>query len=273
MKNPLIYQECTSHLTVFLVLVATVCLVWLYPAQASDVGANNEDDAMLRKLFALHSKLAGQGNLESTVKLGVLYELGEGVAKNRDKAIQLYQYAADHGNESAIELLRKIRSNKSATDRELSEITVPTPKAKITDVTDETRNRRELETRLQQEKASAEAARLELENLRRSQLKELEIQQRLKVEIEKVQQAQEQIARERARAEAKAEEGRREMELSRKKKAEEQQKQAELAKAEAAVVAKTTPENPPPAAPDGEQQNFSSNPCNTPVAKFMSTCD
>ena len=86
------------------------------------------DEEMLHKLFEFHSKLATQGNLESVVKLGAMYEHGEGVAKDRKRAIELYRYAADRGNKTAMELIANIESNKPTRRSDSIKIKVPTPK-------------------------------------------------------------------------------------------------------------------------------------------------
>lgn len=230
------------------------------------------DDSMMQKLFEFHSKLAKQGNLESVTRLGVMYERGEGVAKNRDKAIELYRYAVDSGYKPANELLTNILANKKSNiepKSTLDTIRVPTPK---TDITKE--NSEELQAKLEQEKAAAAAAREELDKMLEAKRKEEEKQQRLQQEIQDMKRAQEQLALERA----KAEEIRREMERLRK------QHEAELETQK--LMAKKSQEQPqsqaqkteqPPAATEAENKTdkttFSSNPCNTPAAKFMSTCN
>lgn len=227
------------------------------------------DEVMLHKLFEFHSKLASQGNLESVVKLGAMYERGEGVAQDRKRAIELYRYAADRGNEAAMELLANIKSNNSnSAGNNAINIKVPIPKDERTRDNDNEaiQKQKELENNLQLEKAAAEAARIELENMRRAQQEEQEKQQKLQAELAKIQQVQEQLARERDKAEA----ARREMELLRKKQEEELQKQKEMALKQQEQTAQAQEEKEQKAE---EQKKFSSNPCNTPAAKFMSTCN
>jgi hypothetical protein len=264
------YHRLSIHKLGIVALIGLVISVWVLPVVAE---YSAENDPMMRRLFALHSKLANNGNLESVVKLGGMFERGEGIAKDHEKAIQLYKYAADQGNEFALGLLTKAKSEKSKinSDNDISSINIPKSKETPTKESEaaQIQQKLELEIKLQKEKAAAETARAELEALRRAQQQELAAQQRLKAEIEKVQQAQEQIERERA----KAEQYRREMELARQKHEEELKAQAENSKTQQAVAVKPTTVNTPPDDQDSEKTNFSSNPCNTPVAKFMSTCN
>ena len=238
------------------------------------------DDVMMRKLFEFHSKLARQGNLESITRLGVMYERGEGVEKDRRKATELYQTAAEQGYKPAQELLDNITSNKSNTKTQfdaLDNIRVPQLKKEITTNKAAIVKQKELERKLQQEQAGAEAARQELDKLRQSKQEEEEKQQKLLEEIQNVKKAQEQLALERAKAEA----TRLEMERLRKKQEEELKKQ-ELQKqalqqqkvqAESQLQQQSKQAQPQPEKDKAADAKFSSNPCNTPAARFMSTCN
>jgi DNA polymerase III gamma/tau subunit len=252
----------------WLVLVVVVCFGFSWAIAAEEISG---DEVMLRKLFEFHSKLANQGNLESVVKLGAMYERGEGVAQDRKRAIELYRYAADRGSKAAMELLANIESNQpNRAGKSAINIKVPTPKSASTRNNESIKRQKELESKLQREKAAAEAARRELENMRRAQQEEQEKQEKLQAELARIQEVQDQLARERAKAEA----ARREMELLRKKQEEELQKQKEIAQKLQEQAAKEQQEKELKAQQEAEEQKkFSSNPCNTPAAKFMSTCN
>ncbi|MGD8570734.1 MAG: hypothetical protein PVJ39_21790 [Gammaproteobacteria bacterium] len=234
---------------------------------------------MLQKLYELHLKLAQQGNLESITRLGMMYERGEGVDKNRDKAIELYRTAADKGYKPAIKLLANITSNKPNDEltRSLDDLRVPTLKRQIADDNDKIRKQRKLEEKLRREQAEAERARRELERLRQSKQEEQEKQRKLLEEIQNVKQVQEQLAREREKAEA----ARREMEQLRKKQEEElqrQQAQREALERQRELAQQNQSEQKPAAEKtqdkeDKPEKTFSSDPCKTPAAKFMSTCN
>ena len=235
---------------------------------------------MMQKLFEFHSKLAKQGNLESVTRLGVMYERGEGVEKNRKKAIELYQFAVNGGYKPAQEMLSNILANKSNTTKAsnaLDNIRVPTPKNLSASDAAEAERQKELQQQLEQEQAAAAAAREELEKVLQAKQDEELKQQKLQQEMLSVKQAQEQLALERAKAEA----IRREMEKLRKQREQELEDQKLLAtkSQEQAVVEEQSPEAA--TAPAGssapektsDKPTFSSDPCKTPAARFMSTCN
>ena len=227
------------------------------------------DEQMFSKLFAFHSKLASQGNLESITQLGLMYERGEGVKKDRKKAIELYQIAADKGYQPAIEYLVNInakKSNSSAPVNTADRLRVPTPKETASNSSNPANNQQELEDKLEKQQQEAKAARAELEKLRQTKLEQERKQKQLQDEIEQARKTQEKIARERDKAEA----ARRELELAKKKQLPAAQKQQDAALNQ---PNKVQPENTSSKAKDGKDSNFSSNPCNTPAAKFMSTCN
>ena len=238
-----------------------------------------DEDPMLRKLYELHLKLANQGNVESITRLGMMYESGEGVKKDRNKAIELYQSAATQGYQPAIELLVNITANKSNDDliNTLDDLRVPTIKKQIANDNAEIRKQKKLEDKLRREQGEAEAARQELERLRQSKQEEEEKQRKLLEEIQNVKKVQEQLAQEREKAEA----ARREMELLRKRQQEElkkQQVQQQALESQKAMLqqgqAQQSPvDEKPQVKEDKPEKTFSSNPCNTPAAKFMSTCN
>jgi TPR repeat protein len=67
---------------------------------------------MAHEVFISHSSLdkpvADQGNASAQINLGLLHESGQGVTKDLDEAVKLYQKAADQGNEGAIANLKRL---------------------------------------------------------------------------------------------------------------------------------------------------------------------
>lgn len=67
---------------------------------------------MAHEVFISHSSLdkpvADQGNASAQINLGWLYESGQGVTKDLDEAVKLYQKAADQGNQTAIANLKRL---------------------------------------------------------------------------------------------------------------------------------------------------------------------
>jgi hypothetical protein len=51
---------------------------------------------------------ANHGDVSGYIALGSLYEYGEGVSKNHDKAAEYYRKAADLGNETAKYCLKRL---------------------------------------------------------------------------------------------------------------------------------------------------------------------
>ena len=264
------YQRLKSRLSDRVNILILIGIIVCLCSSIVEAAEFDNEKSMMHRLFELHSRLASQGNLESITRLGVMYERGEGVEKNRNKAIDLYEFAAERGYQPAIEYLANInanKTNKSNFSENVDDFKAPVVKKKISDAELAQQKQEELEDQLHQEQAAAEAAREELNKLKQSKQEDDENQKKLQEEIKKVQEAQEKLARERARAET----ARREMELVQKKREEDLKKQRALAnknpgqnQANEQSQAKL---NKP------EKTNFSSNPCNTPAAKFMSTCN
>jgi TPR repeat protein len=267
--------------TFFLRCYALAAVVLVLCAGAINVFAADSkiDDPMLQRLYELHLKLAQQGNLESITRLGMMYERGEGVDKSREKAIELYRTAANKGYKPAIKLLANITSKNPDEEltKALDELRVPTLKKQIADDKEKIRKQKKLEEKLRREQAEAERARRELERLRQSKQEEEEKQRKMLEEIQKVKQVQEQLAREREKAEA----ARREMEQLRKKQEEElkrQQAQREALERQRELAQQGQSEQSPAEEKtqdkeDKPDKTFSSDPCKTPAAKFMSTCN
>ena len=268
------YRHIVNQLSVKLsgVLLVTGVVLTLFTVSVCTAADRDQtDNSMIKKLLEFHTKMAKQGNLESIVKLGTMYERGEGVNKDRNKAIKLYKLAADQGYKPAQEMLANILSDKPNTSKRtytIDTIRVPTQKNNSANREEETLKEKELQLKMEREKAAS--AREELEKLRQSQLEEQEKQRHLLEEVERVKQAQEALAQERAKAEA----ARLELERLRKQQEEALRKQQELAK-------KLQQQSPPGQQAETKQESgdtaekstFSSDPCNTPAAKFMSTCN
>lgn len=253
-------------------LVILIITAVIVPFIALPVSAQQPTDnsVMMQKLLEFHTKLAKQGNPESIAKLGTMYENGEGVHKDRNKAIKLYRLAADKGYRPAQQLLANILANKSNVSKRAYApeiLKVPTPK--INTATDDAKQQKQIELQIKLEREKAAAAREELERLRQARIKEQEKQQHLLNEVEKVQQAQEELARERARAEA----ARRELEQLRKQQEEHLREQQELAKKQQQEKLKEEQEIQKQQSDTADNSTFSSDPCNTPAARFMSTCN
>jgi len=250
-----------------LILIGIMVCIGLQTVEAAEY---DSEESMMQKLFALHSRLASQGNLESITRLGVMYERGEGVEKNRNKAIDLYEFAANRGYQPAIENLANInakKTSKSSSSNSVDNFRVPIPKKKVSYPNVAEQKQEKPEDKSKQDQVSKQAAKNEEDKLTQSKQVEDENQIKLKEEIKKVQETQEQLAKERARAEA----ARQELELIQKKRENKLKEQQALANKP--KVQNQSNKQSHAKLNNPEQTKFSSNPCNTPAAKFMSTCN
>ena len=73
------------------------------------------DDPM-KSLFLFQQKMADNGSAPAMMKMGKMYERGDGVKKDYDKAIKMYQKAHDAGHAKANAALKRLKDikNKSA---------------------------------------------------------------------------------------------------------------------------------------------------------------
>lgn len=177
-------------------LLTIICLLTLFSAPSAR-GA----DGSWEQVFNFQLKLAEQGNVTAQYILGEMYELGRGVDKDPDSAIDWYRKAEQNGHTKAAARIARIQEAKQ---REVQE------KARLAE---EQRRREEAQARqaaeqqrLEQEAARqqaqrAEATRLEQERLARARAEE---QARTKQDAETTltpEQRAEKIKQAQARAE------------------------------------------------------------------------
>lgn len=219
-------------------------------------------------VFAFQKRMAEQGNPQSQYKLGEMYEEGLGVEQDFEAARNWYGKAAEQGYKPAeIKMQEGIsrekwearQQTKSAADkaREAEEREQARQEA-------EAKARLEAEAKARQDAAAKEKARQEALAREKSR-KEAAAREKARQEaLAREQARQEAAAREKARQEAAArEQARREAEARAKSEALAAERQAEQT---AATEARAEPE------PVEDDKSFKSNPCDTPAARFMSTC-
>lgn len=237
-------------------------------------------DDILSQLFKTESELAEQGNAAAMYIVGTMYEEGTGVDQNEELAVSWFRKAAALGNREAEAKLLSVSMKRGA----------PPPKSDTTNKATmyERARANELELKLARERQAAEKARQEAEQL--------------KAETTRVRLLEEQHARERVeaeRAKEASEKARRLMdkttlleEQQRREKAEEEKAHAEAEKARletenarllgerliqergAPAPFPLSPNDPPdpPLDTTANSNEFKANPCDTPAARFMSTC-
>lgn len=248
------------------VLVVLCCLV------TANVWGQEEH---LSKLFEVHSKFAALGSAEAQYKLGQMYEEGQGTQADYAKAREWYEKAATQGYDKAKQRLetwdeKAIRADSDAAAREA---------ALAQQRAAEERARQEAaaaQQRVAEEKARQEAAAAQKRAAEEKARQEAATAQKRAAE-EKARQtavaAQKRAAEEKARQEAAAAE---------KRAAEEKARQEVAAAPKVVGDVNAQQASSPPSLSDAARGNatpsaakaesFDTDPCNTPAARFMSTC-
>ena len=67
---------------------------------------------VLKKGFELYMLGWERGDALAAANIGYCYEVGQGVRKNRKKAIEYYRAAAETGEEHAVEALERLGEEK-----------------------------------------------------------------------------------------------------------------------------------------------------------------
>ncbi len=70
-------------------------------------------------LFKFQSQMVEQGNVEAIMKLGEMYEQGQGTRKDLNKALEMYKKAQAQGHPDAIKAIRQIEKIKKQAIRNL----------------------------------------------------------------------------------------------------------------------------------------------------------
>ena len=83
------------------VLFASVLLATLLFGGDYEDGVNAYEAGNYEKAIDFFEKADKQGNIEAIVDLGIMYENGQGVQQDLDKALKLYQKGADKGSDRA----------------------------------------------------------------------------------------------------------------------------------------------------------------------------
>jgi len=219
------------------------------------------DDPM-KSLFMFQQQMAEGGNSAAMMKLGEMYEKGEGTPRNLDKAREMYQQAKAKGHPKADAALNRLNKQQ--------------PRSAQKSNAAQEQARKEAEAKRQA--AERERARqAELESQKSAQQKaaqESAAQQKAAQERAAQQKAaQEKAAKEQAKREALARQQQEEAarRAAQQKAAQEraaQQKLAQQKAAQEAAARKQTEEDKKQV----EKKGFKSDPCQGAAARVMSTC-
>lgn len=236
-------------------------------------------DDILSQLFKTEAELAEQGNAAAMYIVGTMYEEGTGIDQSDENATKWYKKAAALGNREAEAKLLNVNMKRNTAPVKGDTVS-KTPQRAIT-------RSNELESKLARERLAAEKARQEAEQL--------------KADAERLRLLEDQLVRDRAEADKAKEASEKSRRLADKTSLLEEQLKREKAEADKARAeadkARLEAENarllgerlardrgPAPnsqnagdaaAAPADNTANsteFKANPCDTPAARFMSTC-
>ncbi len=94
-------------------LIATLVLSLLI-----SVMSYADNDPMV-SLFKFQSQMAAQGNVEAIMKLGEMYEQGQGTRRDLNKALEMYEKAQAQGHADAVKAIRRIEKIKKQDVRKL----------------------------------------------------------------------------------------------------------------------------------------------------------
>ena len=217
-----------------------------------------EDDP-LKSLFSFQQKMANNGSTGAMMKLGEMYEQGQGTEQNFDKAIEMYEKARAAGHadaEAAIARVKRTRQAQNQAARNEAE------RAR------EARRRAEEAKRRAEAERKAEAARKAREAARQQKAlakqRAAEEQARREAAAKAQREAAARSSQEAARAKTAAEARRKAQEQARLKQA--------RAQAEAKTAGKSEATGGEPEQIETDDERFKSDPCKGPAARVMSIC-
>lgn len=232
-------------------------------------------DDILSQLFKTEVQMAEQGNATAMYIVGTMYEEGTGVEQNDESALAWYRKAAALGNKDAEARLLSVNMKRDGTSNAKTDKPDLVNKDVLREVTRE---------RQASEKARQEAEQIKADAVERVRLLEQQIA-RDRAEADKAKEAseksrrladktnllEEQLKRERVeteKARVEAEKARLEAENARLL-----NERAMRDRSQVGVKTTDTIENTDaPTNATANSNTFKANPCDTPAARFMSTC-
>jgi hypothetical protein len=212
------------------------------------------DDPM-KSLFMFQQQMAEGGNSAAMMKLGEMYEKGEGTPRNLDKAKEMYQQAKVKGHPKADAALNRLNKQQ--------------PRAAQKAQKDKTAQERAAQQKAAQERAAQQKAAQE----RAAQQKAAQ-QKAAQQKAAQQKAAREQAAKEKAKREALAKQQQEESarRAAQQKAAQQKAAQQKLAQQKAAQEAAARKQAKEAAKQQAEKKGFKSDPCQGAAARVMSTC-
>ncbi len=223
------------------------------------------DDPM-KSLFMFQQQMAEGGNSAAMMKLGEMYEKGEGTPRNLDKAREMYQQAKAKGHPGADVALQRLNKQQPRAAKQVQENKAAQERARKE--AEAKRQAAERERARQAELERQKAAQQKAAQERAAQLKAAkEKAAREKSAREKA--AREKAAREKAKRDALAKQ---KQEEAARRAAQQRAAQQKLAQQKAAQEAAARKKAEAEAQKEADKKGFKSDPCQGPAARVMSTC-
>lgn len=123
------------------------------------------DDPMA-SLFKFQSQMVQQGNVEAMMKLGNMYEEGQGTQQDWNKALEMYRQAENKGNPNAKAAIQRIKQKKT---QQLNQAKAAKEKASQEKLAREKQARIQAEKARQEKEAAARRLLAEKEKTRQQQ--------------------------------------------------------------------------------------------------------
>ncbi len=216
------------------------------------------DDTMV-SLFRFQSQMANSGNVEAMMKLGAMYEEGVGTKQDLDKALKIYRQAQARGAKEAAASIKRVTKEKKygsvAGNRAVEQ--------------------RAARQRAAQEKAIKEKSAREREKAAREKVARDKAMKKkaARMKVARKKAARDNAMREKAAREKAARDNAMREKVAREKAAHDKAVREQAAKEEADSK-KTAQEEAErrKAAAEKAKEGFTTDPCDTPAARFMSNC-
>lgn len=211
----------------------------------SNITLTHAADDPMKSLFLFQKQMADKGNSSAMMKLGEMYENGDGVTQSNENALKMYEKAKTAGHKGSAEAIKRIKTNGNNTAANKKREELEQKKAEEQKRREALARKKAEEQRLQAEKEKAAQ-----ENAEKQRLASIKAS-KLKAEQSKIAAAAK-IAAAKASAKAAEEEKIKQTKLAAEKKRREEQHSA----------AKT----------EESSEGFKSDPCKSPAARLLSIC-
>lgn len=243
-----------------------------------------DNDPMV-SLFKFQSQMAAQGNVEAIMKLGEMYEQGQGTRRDLNRALEMYRKAQSQGHADAGKAIRRIekvkkqdvrnleieRKKKLARDKAMREEVAKEKARRAKAARDKAMREKAARERIAREKAAKEKAAREKEVIKKAAREKAEKGKAAKEKAAKVRRQQKQGDELPGMGwDEEDEEGITGIKPVAKKAKPESKNLNPVARKAKPADKKLKPAKIVKEGSDDE--GFSSNPCDTPAGRFMATC-